>query len=203
MTRRDPLVVAGPDDALVHCRAGLDLFVLPDLRPGIDGAALADPDLVTDDSALLEEAVVFDGHVAADDRLPQPRVLADVGVGPDDRVADLCVLIDHGEVPNAHRPIEEHTCLDLRLLADVRRPHHPYAQAPLHVLAHPDVALPPLAIDLNIDPTAESVPVSLVIGLDVPDVAPVARREITKARQPVLEHLGKDVGAPVDHGRRR
>src|SRR5438445_10179703 len=140
--------MAGPDDALVHCRAGLDLFVRPDLHPGIDGAALADPDLVTDDSALLEQAVVFDGHVAADDRLPQPRVLADVGVGPDDRVADLCVLIDHREVHDADGPIDEDARLELAVVADVGGAVDAHVVADLDVLPYPVV--PVATFDRNL-----------------------------------------------------
>src|SRR5713101_3642233 len=197
------LVVTGPDDAFVYRRPGLDLLIGPELHSGIDGAALTDDDVIADHGPLLEQAAILDGDVAADDRLAQPRILADVGVGPDNGVADLGVLVDHGEITNARRPVDKDARLELAFVADVRRAIDPHVVADLDVLADPHVAVPPLTRDLDIDPPLECVPVRLVVGLDVADVAPVAGHQETVERHGVGQHLGEDVAAPVHHRRRR
>jgi len=72
----------------------------------------------------------------------------------------------------------------------------------LDVLADPNVPIPPLAGDLDVDPALQRVPVGLVIGLDVADVAPVAGRQVPEEGHPTPKHLGEDVAAPIDDGGR-
>ncbi len=138
--------------------------------------------------------------MAADDRLAQPGILTDVGIGPDDRVADLGVLVDHREIADADRPIDEDPRLELALVADVRRAVDAHVISDLDVLADPHVAVAALARDLDVDPSFERVPVRLVVGLDVADVAPVARKQESIERHGVGQHLGEDGAAPVHHG---
>ena len=59
----------GPDDALVNGRPRLDLLIGPDLHAGIDRRPLAHDDVVANHRAFLEQAIVLDGDVAADDCL--------------------------------------------------------------------------------------------------------------------------------------
>src|ERR1700694_3653883 len=197
------LVVAGPDDALVHRRPRFDLLVGPDLHPRIDRAALTDDDVIADHRPVFEQAGVLDGDVAADDRLAQPGVLADVGVSPDDRVADLGVLIDDGGIANAGRPVDEDAGLELALVADVGRAIDPHVIADLDVLPDPYVAVPALAGNLDVDPSLERIPIRLVVGLNVADIAPIAGHQEAIERHRVGEHLGEDVAAPVHHRRGR
>ena len=60
-----------------------------------------------------------------------------------------------------------------------------------------------LARNLDVDPPFERVPIGLVIGLDIADVTPVARRQVPVERHGVGQHLGEDIAAPVHHRRRR
>ena len=141
--------------------------------------------------------------MAANDRLTQPRVLPEVGVAPDDRVADFRVLVDHREVPHAGGPVDEDPGLELAFVADVGGAVDLHVVADLDVLADKDVALAPLSGDLDVHPAFERIPVRLVIGLNVADVAPVAARQVAVQRHRIGEHLGKHVAAPIDHAGRR
>ena len=189
----------GPDNALVDGRAGLDLLIRPDLDARVDRGALTGDDVIADDSAFLQQAIVLDGDVPADDGLAQPRILADIGIGPDDGVADLRVLVDHGKVADAHRPVDEDPRLELAIVADVRRTVDPDVVADFDVFTDPDATVATLARDLDVDPTFERIPVRLVVGLNVSDVAPVARRQVAVQRHLVGQHLGKDLAAPIHH----
>ncbi len=191
---------AGPDNTLVHGRAGLDVLVGPDLDASLDGAALAYRDVVANHGALLEQAIVLDLGVAADDGLPQAGILANVGVVPDDRVADLGAVVDHRILAHANGAIDEGPRLDLGFLSQVGRADDPDVVTKLHVLSHPHVALAAFALDLDVHRPGQRIPVRLVVGLDVADVAPIAGSQVAVERQGVAQHPGEDVATPIDHG---
>src|SRR3989442_7636428 len=116
--------------------------------------------------------------MAADNRLTEAGILTDIRIGPDDRITDLRVLVDHGEVADAHRPVDKDSGLELALVADVGGAIDPDVVAEFDGLSDPHAAVTALARDLDIDPPLERVPTCLVIGLDVADIAPVTRREV-------------------------
>src|SRR5260370_353033 len=114
------------------------------LRRGPSAAAPPRPpagatdNVAGDYGARLEEASVVDGHGAADNRPPQPRVEADVGVVPQDRVGDLRARIDGRIAPDHTRSVDPGPGAHFRARADQRRAVDARPVRDLPLLVDPD-----------------------------------------------------------------
>ena len=155
--------------------------------------------LVSDHAVLLDERRVLQRHVAADDRLTQPRTLTDVRVRPDDAVAHLRVVIDDHVLVDHDVVVEPGAGLELHLVADECGAFDVHAQAELHPLSDPRLTLT-AAGNVTAHAAVERVPIRLQIRLDGADVAPVVVDD--DAVQPLapLEHRREDVLRPVRGG---
>ena len=187
----------GPDDRLVHDRAGLDLLVGPDPHVGVDRRPGADHDLAADHAALLEQASVLHRHRAADDGAAEARVLADVGVIPDDRVRDLRARVDGRVAADDARPVDPGARLHLGARADQGRAVDARARRDLGIGMDPYPLPHPLARDVDLDTALEAVEVRLDVGAMAADVLPVARSDPPEHWLALLEQLREHIARPV------